>query len=187
MENGPRGGEKLDETYRYHGHSKAECDRYGKPHIGAHYTEADNTHRYHRDSDTCVICGRPATDVHHWPRLGAGHCGIFVLRTMKGTFLLKPSLFALCRTCHTRIHDSEIKLDWIWDTPDDSHSWYDGTMLAAIRPHSPELYQHGRWRFSWNGGGFEYRGVIGDYGQRKVVRTPFREEPAQAAGCHDED
>ena len=169
------GGEQreMNESDRYRGRSKAECDRYGKPHINARYTAPENTHRYEKDDDaTCAICGRPATDTHHWPPLGKSAHGIWLLRTRKGIFALKPALFALCRTHHELFHLNRIKADWVWDSPEAEEAWWSGELLSKIRPHSPELYAYGRWRFDCGTYIFEYRG--GEHGERKALRSPVR-------------
>lgn len=166
---------EVDTTKRdYGGRPIAECERYGKPHIHAHYTAKDNTHRYGRDDGAlCVICGKPATETHHWPPLGASHCGMWTMKTPKGAFLLKPALFALCRKHHEQFHAHVLMADWVWNDEAAAEEWWSGKLLTHVRPHDAGLYAYGRWRFTWPGGGFEYREVIED-GQRKAIREPIR-------------
>ena len=169
------------ECDRYKGRSKAECERYGKPCIGAHYMGNDDVHKYRRDAARCIICGQPATDVHHWPPIGKSHAGLWTLETPKGWHVLKPALFALCRTCHDRWHSGQISADWIWETPEIDEAYWAGEITRHVQfmPQAAGLYKLGHWRFTFKGGGgFDYRETEED-GQWKAIRTAIRKEPEE--------
>ncbi len=122
----------------------AEC--YGKPHVNCLYmTDGVKSHRIMRGSR--CICGDPATNAHHCPPLSKGRS--FLLCTPAGTHALKPSLFALCGSgttgCHGHMHDGRYRIRWEWDDDEFARSWWDGTLLGLMPPHSPELYRLGRW------------------------------------------
>lgn len=167
------------ECDRYKGRSKAECERYGKPSIGAHYT-ADDVHRYRRDAELCFICGQPATDVHHWPAIGKSAHGEWTLETPNGWHVMKPSLFALCRKCHSRFHANYLTADWVWDTEQAEIDYWNGTITNQRRymPGSKALYELGHWEFSSpmykTTKGFRYREVVGEDGQWQAVRSAIQ-------------
>ena len=161
----------MNDANRCRGRSIAECERYGKPCIEAYYM-GNNAHRYAKTHFAlCVICGEPATDVHHWPPLGKSAKGKWTLRTPKGNAQLMPALFALCRKHHEMFHAGTMTANWVWDSEAAQNLWWNGDLLEYA--NSPSLYELGRWRFTWNGGGFEYREGA-ENGQWKAFRSPIR-------------
>ena len=52
---------------------------------------------YERDNGQCVLCGAPASEVHH-----------IVFRSQMGLSNLN-NLACLCRDCHTKAHGSDAK------------------------------------------------------------------------------
>lgn len=164
----------MNDANRLRGRSKEEAERYGKPNINARYITSD-PHRYTKEPETlCIICGRPATDAHHWPPLGRSAGGVWNLRTPMGAYELRPSLMALCRRHHEMMHAGEISANWVWDSEQAEAAWWAGAILQEVKAHSPLLYLFGRWRFEWDGGGFEYREGVADDGQRKTFRAAIR-------------
>lgn len=124
------------------------AERYGKPHISAHYktrnVKSNKLDQYAR----CSICGEPATNSHHDPPLRNGKS--FLLVTDNGSFELKPALIALCGSGTTGCHDgfhggARYRIEWIWDKDCYASAWWSGEILSKIEPHSPELYMYGYW------------------------------------------
>lgn len=70
-------------------------------------------------SESCVVCGRPATDQHHVVQKGMGGVPAEVERRI-------PTV-SLCRRCHTEVHQGHIKfrydLGWLWSSGDGI--WHD--------------------------------------------------------------
>jgi len=124
----------------------AEC--YGKPHIGAHYTNSHvKSHKPDWDA-VCAVCRRRIGSVHHIPPLSKGHT--FTMKTPVGQFVLRPSLFALCGNgtmgCHNGFHGGALyKARWKWDSDEYARMWWEGEFLRRMRPHSRELYRYGCW------------------------------------------
>ena len=114
----------------------------GMPHHGAHYT-ADDVRRYEMDEGArCLVCGKPATEVHHEPEKRIS----FTMRTPWGYFVLKPALIALCSDCHRLRSDKRIWITRRWDDESDEELWWSGEMLShGINAHSPALSEMGRW------------------------------------------
>lgn len=132
------------------GLSMERAEMYGKPHWLASYDSPNPTKegisRYAMaEGAWCMVCGRPATNVHHVP---ARRHSLFTLETERGTHILRPSLIALCGSgttgCHGDVHDGRIRIEWAWDA--DGNDWWDGRLLEAFAPHDPELYELGRWQ-----------------------------------------
>ncbi|MBO7673648.1 MAG: hypothetical protein J6S63_01405 [Atopobiaceae bacterium] len=182
------------EKDRYNGRSKAECERYGKPNIGAQYDRrfVDDVHHYKRQQGVrCVVCGAMATDTHHWPPIGKSYQGLWTMRTKRGWFVLKPSLFALCRFCHDKFHHQALTADWVWDTPQSEEDYWNGELSWQLKymPHSKGLYELGHWEFKdpRYARGFTYKEVRGENGVWKAVRGEVRKEPPRPARSLDED
>lgn len=125
------------------------AELYGKPHLHAEYT-GGTARRYRMEEGArCAICRRPATNVHHVPPLSKGES--FVLTAPDGeSWLLRPSLFALCGSgttgCHGGFHGTaRFQPKWVWKTDDDARAWWDGEILRCLKPHDPAIYEHGYW------------------------------------------
>jgi hypothetical protein len=128
-------------------------DIYGKPCVGAHYERFD-AHSHRLDPMArCCICGRMATNVHHWPPLGIGGGGRQMTHaTPVGRFVLLPALFAVCgggnaSGCHGAWHAGLVDVEWLWDDPASQDAWEDGTLLKRSKP-GRWLYGLGRYRFA---------------------------------------
>lgn len=126
---------------------------FGMPHIGCEYRGSGvNTLRI-EEGARCAICGRRATNAHHEPPKGmGGRNSSFTLRTSRGLFTLKPAGFALCGSgttgCHYDRHRGLWLPEWFWDNSLVKESWWSGYLLSrGIKPHSPELYEYGCWKF----------------------------------------
>lgn len=123
---------------------------YGLPHLGARYRNTDVNSHGRLPGAICAVCGGIATDVHHWPPKSKGRT--FAMRTPKGIFLLKPSLFALCHRCHMLYHGDvgrapALNTWWEWNDMESALSWYSGELLShGMHPHSGELFRLGTWR-----------------------------------------
>lgn len=137
-------------------HSIAEC--FGKPHWQARYLSESPTKpsvdRYVLDEDaTCIVCGKRATNAHHCPPKGIMR--IFPLGTERGLWLLRPALLAVCGSgttgCHGAIHSGYLKIEWAWDHEGFEDAWWEGSLLDATTPSSPDLYECGFWRISRDG------------------------------------
>ena len=119
----------------------AEC--YGKPNVGAYYRGLSMQATRIEEQAACCVCGKPATNAHHWPyRSGGGF-------TFHGK-MLRPSLFALCGNgnlygCHGKWHGNGVKALWMWDMEEYAREWWEGSMFEELGAHSPKLYQFGRW------------------------------------------
>ena len=131
-------------TSQLHGFAYPAAECYGKPHFLCRYEgESVNSHKLF-DGATCMCCGRPATNAHHWP-----------IRSSVSTFtlndkVLKPALFAVCghgtTGCHNGWHGgSRFKALWKWDHDDYAVAWWDGEMLDNFEPHDQALYNYGCW------------------------------------------
>ena len=119
---------------------KAEC--YGKPHISCYYkSDGVNTHRIEQGAE-CAICGRPATNAHHWPPKGTAP--LFTLNDVK----LKPALIALCGDgttgCHGAWHAGRFDALWKWDCDELAEEWWESG-FCGLAPHDPMLYKFGCW------------------------------------------
>ena len=128
------------------------AERFGKPHIRCHYKRENVDTNTLDDDAACIICGRMATNSHHWPPKGMGGKNrSFSMATPMGTFVLLPSLFAVCGSgttgCHNGFHGGgRFTADWIWDSNDNEEAWWDGYLLShIIAPHSPALFDYGCW------------------------------------------
>jgi len=145
------------------------AELYGKPGIGASYTRFDARSYRLDEMARCCICGRMATNAHHWPPLGAGGGGRqFLLRTPLGRFVLLPPLFAVCGNgnasgCHKAWHSGQISVEWVWDDDAYAKDWWNGTMLKFTKP-GKWLFHHGCYRFSNSRTGreWEYRAKEGE-------------------------
>ena len=120
-----------------------EC--YGKPHVGCSYGgRSVNSHRLVDDA-TCAVCGRMATNAHHWPPKGT--CPTFRHRGKE----LRPALIALCGSgttgCHGDWHKGRYKALWRWDSDEYAEAWWEGTLLDELGAHSRALYLFGCWEF----------------------------------------
>ena len=130
-----------------HGWSYEAAKCMGMPHFMARYTSGDYR-KYKKDQDAeCMVCGRPATDVHHQP-----FREYFELRTGWGTFVLKPALITLCRECHEKVEHSEISIKWEWDSDEYEERWWNGDLLAhCFNAHSKALSELGGWHVEIEG------------------------------------
>lgn len=145
------------------GRPVSEAMKFGMPHVGCHYAGSGvNTHRLD-DGAMCLVCGRPATNAHHEPP--KSKCPTFLLSTPNGSHVLRPALFALCGSgttgCHNGFHGgARYKAEWLWDDDEFERMWWGGELLERFGPHSPELYDFGRWSIldKRSGSAFEYRG-----------------------------
>lgn len=123
----------------------AEC--YGKPNFGAFYAGANaKTHRM-EEGARCAICGKPATNVHHYPPLSKGWTFHMPVEDMD--IELKPALFALCGSgttgCHGDFHNGRFRAVWKWDSDEYEDAWWSGKLLRYLAPHDPRLYGYGCW------------------------------------------
>ena len=127
------------------------AERYGKPHIGAFYYNANvKSHALADDYVPCACCGKPATNVHHDPPLRYGHSFKFWNAAMGCHQQLRPALLALCGSgttgCHNGFHGgARYSLRWVWDYPEAEARWWGGDLLTILEPHSVGLYQFGHW------------------------------------------
>ena len=135
----------------------AEC--YGKPHYMAHYLGKNPTlasvDKYELDDDAvCICCGARATNSHHSPPKGIRR--VFNLRTDRGSFLLRPSLLAVCGSgttgCHGKFHSGLLKVQWIWDEEGFLNGWWSGSIPESYEIHSSDLYTCGFWRITDSAG-----------------------------------
>lgn len=125
------------------------AELYGKPHIQAHYKNANVKSNTLDEDACCVICGARATNSHHTPPLSKGRT--FLLRTYWGQFILKPALFAVCGSgttgCHNDFHGgARYRPEWVWYEDEYAEMWWDGTFLRRHAPHGDWLYNYGFWR-----------------------------------------
>lgn len=130
------------------GLSYEKASLYGLPHIGARYTKDGTSPSYERLSETCSVCGSPATNCHHVVPRSAGK--VFNLETPRGTFALRSPLFALCGSgttgCHNDFHGgAKLKARWVWDSQSFEDAWWNGELLSRFGAHSPELFRYGCW------------------------------------------
>lgn len=137
---------------------------YGMPHLGCEYL-ADDVNRYRALPESrCAVCGRPHPNAHHEPPRGKGRN--FLLSTPMGQFVLKPALIALCGSgttgCHGDRHGGRLKIRWEWDSDEYAEQWWDGTWLSKYEPHSPRLFDLGRYVFERDGKEWEARGLRGE-------------------------
>ena len=118
----------------------AEC--YGKPHIGCGYKSKNVNSHFIEKGAVCAVCGRSATNAHHWPP--KGRCSTFTLNGMK----MNPALIALCGSgttgCHGAWHDGRFKALWRWDCEDAAMEWWEDG-FCGLAPHDPMLYRFGCW------------------------------------------
>lgn len=126
-----------------HGFAYPAAECYGKPHYLCGYQSNDVHDTRLFENATCMCCGRPATNVHHWP---PKRHPVFTLHEHK----LRPALFALCGSgtlgCHDGWHGgARYKALWSWDTDEYAQEWWEGQMLNEIEPHSLQLYNFGCW------------------------------------------
>ena len=152
--------------------------RYGMPNIGCHYTR-DDVAATAPDDDWvgCVVCGKTAHQCHHEPPRSVSRAavgaktmnGALLLETPNGTHVLKPALIALCRECHAKRHNGDIRIEWVFDREEYEQRWLDGSMLSSpatvgtglyLEPHSIHLYGFGSWKITdkTTGYRYEYRG-----------------------------
>ena len=135
------------EKYLLRGLSLEVAELYGKPHLGAEYV--GNTATIYRiTSETCAVCGRRATNVHHVPPRSKGR--IFELLTPDGSHWLRAALFALCGSgtqgCHNGFHGgARFAVRWQWHDDYWAHKWWSGELLKEHKPHDPALYLYGCW------------------------------------------
>lgn len=147
---------------RLNGLSVQKARLYGLPHINAEYKphHIDNSYTMTKGA-ACPVCGLPATNVHHVPTRRTGMN--FTLSTPWGKWNLRPALIALCGSgttgCHGLIHCGKLKVDWEWDYENGDEDWFEGRTLSAVGPHSPAIYDFGKWIFTKeNGEKIEWRG-----------------------------
>ena len=129
---------------RLRGLSVEAAERFGKPCVGAFYAGRGIASHRLEEAAPCCVCGRPATNVHHWPPRSK--------RTFHLSGLdLRPSLFAVCGSgttgCHGLWHEGKVRADWAWRTEASARAWWSGLLLDAVGPHDELLYEHGFWRF----------------------------------------
>lgn len=138
----------VPERSQLRGLSVQVAELYGKPHIGAHYEgKGVKTHK-RNDGALCPICFSHAQSVHHVPPLSKGR--EFLLETPRGSWPLKPSLFALCGSgttgCHNGFHGgARFEPHWVWRDDDCARAWWSGEILEAYQPHDKGLYLFGYW------------------------------------------
>lgn len=140
------------------GLSYEKAKLYGMPHIGAWYNTENVKDYGHEDYFPCIVCGKPASNVHHEPPRGVSSCidpktgekipGGFLLETPKGKFVILPALICLCGSgtagCHGDRHDGRLKVRWEWDSEESERKWWDGTFLGQGRePNGEWLWSHG--------------------------------------------
>lgn len=154
----------IAKRWQLRGLSLNEAERYGKPHVGASYKHPDVIKLTVRDDGAaCMVCGAPATNVHHCPPVSKR---TFKLETPNGSFVLRPSLFALCGSgttgCHGGFHSGRFKAFWLWYTEEGERMWWDGTFLSeGLEPHGSWLYRHGFWEVRDSLSGLKLR-IAGD-------------------------
>jgi len=144
---------------------------YGMPHIGSEYTGPGVDKYTHSDYLPCIVCGMPASNIHHEPPRGKSRArdpetgktvkGAFLLETPKGSWLLRPALIALCGTgtkgCHGARHSGALSIRWEWDSDEDK--WWDGAFLSEGRePNGQWLYEFGHYVFADVTGEWSYYG-----------------------------
>lgn len=123
------------------------AELYGKPGFGACYTGRSVSSNRLEEGAVCAVCGKPATNAHHAPPRSKG---LFELETPNGSWLLRPSLLAVCGSgttgCHGGFHGgARFFPRWVWDTQADMDDWWSGEMLTRLEPHSLGIYAHGHW------------------------------------------
>ena len=130
-------------TAQLHGFAYPAAECYGKPHFLCAYDgkQIGDTRLF--DSATCMCCGRPATNAHHWP---PRKNPTFTLHDIK----LRPALFAVCGSgttgCHNGWHGgARFKAIWKWDADSYAEEWWEGEMLGTYEPHDQALYEFGCW------------------------------------------
>lgn len=126
---------------------------FGMPCIGATYESSHVRSNRLEGGALCAFCRARATNAHHVPHLGMGaRNASFTLRGHK----LRPALIALCGSgttgCHGACHSGLMGIEWVWDSPDVEKEWWDGKLLDAFGPASPELFEFGCWVISRDGG-----------------------------------
>ena len=135
------------------GYSYDKARLFGLPHIGAKYRGDTSGRQYDYTSDTCAVCGKPATNIHHIVPRGVGT----VYHHPSGFILLSP-LIALCGSgttgCHNGFHGgASLKIRWEWIKPEYEALWWSGELLKRYGEHSKKIYRFGYWVIS--GQGFE--------------------------------
>lgn len=128
------------------GLSVEAAQKFGMPHIGAHYEgRGVRTNRLDEDA-ACAFCRARATNAHHVPNVGMGarNSGFH----LDGWFL-RPALIALCGSgttgCHGDCHNGRMHIAWHWDSDEYARAWWEGELLREYGPHSPMLYCYGEW------------------------------------------
>lgn len=130
------------------GMSYEKAANYGMPHIGCSYrTSYVNSHQC-EEGARCAVCGRLASNSHHEPPKGTS--SVWTMKTVHGTFALKPALIALCGSgttgCHGDRHNGRVRFQWVWDDEAMEALWFNGFLLShGVPPHSPKPYQWGHW------------------------------------------
>lgn len=128
---------------------------FGMPNIDAEYTDYESGEYRLLDGARCLICGRPATNVHHVvPRSVRRD---FVL----GDTMLRSPLIALCGSgttgCHNDFHGgARYELRWEWFSESDEDRWWDGSLLRDLRPNDDALFELGEYALRDRIGGIEY-------------------------------
>lgn len=139
-----------------HGAPYERASLYGMPHIGSLY---QGRSARLEEGARCAVCGMPATNSHHMAPKGMGGGGsTFELRTVRGVFILRSPLMALCGSGCTGCHGlfppqgSELSVRWAWDDEETEAMWWSGRLLSyGIEPHSPGLYLLGRYEIMRHG------------------------------------
>lgn len=128
------------------GRSIHDFDLLGKPCVGASYAARGHSLD---DGAECLVCGKPATQCHHWPVKGIGGAS-FTLDTPRGSFGLRSPLFAVCGLgnaggCHGKWHSGAVRCRWEWDGPSAARMWSRGEFPEGFYANSPELFGYGRY------------------------------------------
>lgn len=117
---------------------------FGMPCIGAEYTSKTGDHYRILDDAQCMVCGKPASHVHHEPNKGiGGHATLELAGNV-----LRPALFALCTKCHDQRHfahkGDRLLFRWKWVKDTIERDWVNGSFLNSdYDPHDNRLFLFG--------------------------------------------
>jgi len=147
------------ERSQLRGLSVETASLYGMPSIGCRYIRDDIRGTSIEDTARCACCGAPAANAHHEPPRSKG---TFLMATQMGTFVLYPALIALCGSgtqgCHGKRHNGRLRIRWEWDSDGNAEKWWSGFWLShGYEPHSPRLFELGRYVFDLEGREMEVR------------------------------
>lgn len=134
---------------------------FGMPNLGAVYLREDMSATSMRES-RCACCGTRSShgwSVHHEPPRSKG---TFLLCTEWGRFVLLPALIVLCGSgttgCHGKRHNGQLRIRWEWDLDEYAEKWWSGWILSHFcAPHSPRLFELGRYVFEMDGKSWEVK------------------------------